>query len=491
MKRHVVAIIAILLSACVSGFAAESATPAGLKAVTSEPARGPLHVHPTNPHYFTDGTTTASGSLKAVYLTGSHTWNNLVDMGRDDPPEAFDFDSYLGFLEQHGHNFIRLWAWDTTSLDTRHYGSQGKDFVHHVAPHPWMRTGPGQALDGKPKFDLTRFDQEYFDRLRLRVQAAGKRGIYVSVMLFEGWGLMHGNLRKPEPGWAWRGHPFHPENNINGVSAEADGKELTGEAHRLGNPEINAIQAAYVCHVVDTVNDLDNVLYEVINEGGQKDWDWWVIKTVRDYEQTKPKQHPIGLTGHGAEGVKDMLASPADWISPGRNDGYGADPPAWTGQKVSLLDTDHIWGMGGNAAWVWKAFTRGHNPIFMDQYQGVVFDAPNRHAQWEEVRRAMGQTRRIAGSVNLAGMTPHDELASSKYCLANPGQEYLVYLPDGGEVTVDLTSGKQPFMVEWINPRSDVVTNGGIIESGEKRSFKPPFEGDAVLYLNVRTHNTK
>ena len=55
-------------------------------------------------------------------------------------------------------------------------------------------------------------------------------------MLFEGWGLMHGNLRKPDPGWAWRAHPFHPDNNINGISSEADGEALTGEPHRLGDP---------------------------------------------------------------------------------------------------------------------------------------------------------------------------------------------------------------------------------------------------------------
>jgi hypothetical protein len=484
MKSHVAVIITILLSACVSDFAGESA-------ITAEPARGPLRVHPTNPHYFTDGTTDASGSLKVVYLTGSHTWNNLVDMGRDDPPEPFDINSYLDFLKQHDHNFIRLWAWDTTSLDTRHYGSQGKDFVHHVTPHPWMRTGPGQALDGKPKFDLKRFNQDYFERLRTRVQTAGKHGIYVSVMLFEGYELTHGNLRKPDPGWAWRGHPFNLENNINGISATVENKDLIGNVCHLGNPEINAIQTAYIGKVVDTVNDLDNVLYEVINEGGQKDWDWWVIKTIRDHEQTKPKQHPVGLTGHGAERIDDMLASSADWISPGGNDGYGEDPPAWTRQKVSLLDSDHIWGMGGNVAWVWKAFTRGHNPIFMDQYQGVVFDDPSRHELWEEVRRAMGQTYRMTKFMNLAAMSPHDELASTKYCLANPGQEYLVYLPDRGEVTVDLTVAIRPLSVEWFNPHSDEVISGGIIEGGGKRTFSPPFEGDAVLYLNPRAHNKK
>ena len=237
--------------------------------------------------------------------------------------------------------------------DTRANGPLGKDFVHHVAPLPWARTGPGEALDGKPKFDLKAFDAAYFERLRARTDAAGRRGIYVSVMLFEGWGLMHANRGRAAPeGWAWRGHPFHPDNNVNGIDAGAAAKGLGGTVHRLADPATNALQAAYIRKVVDTVNDLDNVLYEVINEGGQKEWDWWVVQTIRDHERTKPKQHPVGITGHGAERLASMLASPADWISPGRADGFGDDPPAWEGKKVSLLDTDHIWGVGGSPAWV-------------------------------------------------------------------------------------------------------------------------------------------
>jgi hypothetical protein len=77
-------------------------------------------------------------------------------------------------------------------------------------------------------------------------------------------------------------------------------------------------------------------LYEVINEGGEKEWDGWVVDTVRQYERTHPHQHPIGITGHGAEWLESMLASPADWISPGSQDGYKDDPPAWDGKKVSL-----------------------------------------------------------------------------------------------------------------------------------------------------------
>src|SRR5690606_35730704 len=141
-----------------------------------------------NPRYFTDGTELPDGSLRAVFLTRSHTWNNLVDIGRSDPPQAFDFEASLDFLQRYGHNFIRLWASDPTVYDTRANGALGKDYAHFAAPHPWLRVGPDMALDGKPKFDLTKLNPEYFERFRKRVEAARDRGIYVSIMLFEGWG---------------------------------------------------------------------------------------------------------------------------------------------------------------------------------------------------------------------------------------------------------------------------------------------------------------
>jgi hypothetical protein len=478
--------VAILLAVGAVLGAAEPPVGLGEVPASVQPARGPLRVHPVNSRYFTDGTRNTDGSPTVVYLTGSHTWNNLVDIGKDDPPEAFDFTAYLGFLERHGHNFIRLWTWESTTLDTRSNRAYGRDFVEHAAPQPWMRTGPGLALDGKPKFDLTKFNPVYFERLRERVRAAGRRGIYVSVMLFEGWGLMHANRRPPEPGWAWRSHPFHPTNQVNGIQADRDGDGITGEVHRLGDEALNQIQKAYIHRVIDTVNDLDNVLYEVINEGGEKAWDWWVVETVRAYEKTLPHQHLIGITGHGAERLDSMLASPADWISPGRNDGYGENPPAWKGAKVSLHDTDHIWGIGGNTAWVWKSFLRGHQPIFMDSYdQKVLGKGPV--DRWHDVRMALGQTRRWADRVELAAMTPHDDLASTKYCLAQPGVEYLVFVPGGTNLTMDLTAATGDFTVQWVDPVDGRLTPGEAVSGGAARTLTPPAaqpaNRGAVLHL--------
>jgi hypothetical protein len=52
----------------------------------------------------------ADGSLNAAYLTGLHTWYNLVDMDKADPPALPDFPAFLDFLRRYDHNFIRPWT---------------------------------------------------------------------------------------------------------------------------------------------------------------------------------------------------------------------------------------------------------------------------------------------------------------------------------------------------------------------------------------------
>ena len=440
-------------------------------------AAGPLRVHPDNPRYFSDG------SGRAIYLTGSHVWNNLVDMGPSDPPPIFDFDAYLEFLKKYGHNFIRLWTWEHATWDTSANGRWGKETPHTVAPHPWARTGPGKALDGKPKFNLTKFDPEYFRRLRSRVIAASERDIYVSVMLFEGWGVQFA-------AGAWAGHPLNAANNTGGFGGDTnqDGNGL--EIHTLVNPEITRIQELYVKRVVDTVNDLDNVLYEISNENHPPStgWQYHMIRFIKDYERAKPKQHPVGMTFQYRGGSnKTLLDSPADWISPNLEGGYRDDPPPADGSKIIITDTDHLWGIGGNQAWVWKSFTRGLNPIFMDPYDGVVL-AKRFDPKWEPIRRAMGDTLRLANRMNLAAMIPRNDLTSTEYCLADPGNEYLVYAPDGGQMVVDLSAAKGTLRVKWIDPTSGKVIEGGKTTGGAPRQFTAPFEGHAVLHI-VSTTN--
>jgi hypothetical protein len=444
---------------------------------------GPLRVHPTNPRYFGDG------SGKVIFLTGSHTWANLQDItyaGAASPPR-FDFQTYLAFLKQHKHNFFRLWAWESP------FNLNPKQSTTSYDPMPYERPGPGRAADGKAKFDLTRFDQTYFDRMHARVKAAQDQGIYVSVMLFQGFSIEgKGNLG----GDPWRGHPFNADNNVNGIDGGGPKR-----AHTLSKPVVTDHQEAYVRKVIDTVNDLDNVLYEITNEdsGGPLNtaWQFHMIRFIKRYESTKPKQHPIGMTVQYPLGNDStLLESPADWISPA-----GKFVPG-DGRKVILNDTDHsyFWiglkhdGINAQRAWAWKNFMLGNQCLFMDPYLDPSHDSGRNQPAggkpdpyWEPLRDAMGQTHTWADRMELAAMAPHGELASTGYCLANPGHEYLIYLPDGGETTIDLTNEPGTYRVDWINPRSAKETAGSAIPGGGKRTLKAPFSGDAALYISTPT----
>jgi hypothetical protein len=427
-----------------------------------EAKRGPLRVFRANPRYFADATG------KPVYLTGSHVWWNLVGATtwnadcRYGPPRPFSYQDYLNRLSTHGHNFIRLWTLEQTSW--RECG----EWIS-VAPHPWERTGPGMGHDDLPKFDLRRLNDAYFRRLRSRVAEAQRRNIYVSVMLFEGFGtawLEH----------AWRFHPLNGANNINGVDADvnSDGKGV--EVHTLANPAVTRLQERYVRRVIDTVNSFDNVLYEIANEPGARSvaWQYHMLRIVRSHQARKGKRHPTGMTLAAPDGWNDQLyRSSADWISPGGRR-FLTDPPAAPQSKVSIVDTDHVCGVCGGWDVVWKNFTRGHNVIFMDPQDS----APERVvARW-----AMSHTRRYAQRMNLARALPHPELASSRFCLADPGREFLVYQPGGGELTVDLSRASGRLTGEWLSPITGRATPTSV-EGGKRLTLSPPFSGAAVLYL--------
>ena len=197
----------------------------------SSRTRGILKVCDQNGRYFCSGG-------EAVYLTGSHTWDNFQDIGGVE----FDYDDYLDWMKSMNQNFIRLWAWETP---------QGTDWANNsnytINPLPYLKSGS--------QYDVSSLNPEYFERLRQRVQAAEERGIYVAIMFFEGFSAEHTPI-------AWNHHPFKSGNNLNGVSV------ARYDVHTNINPAVVEAQRLYVREVIDIVNvhNLNNVLYEIGNE---------------------------------------------------------------------------------------------------------------------------------------------------------------------------------------------------------------------------------
>jgi hypothetical protein len=82
-------------------------------------------------------------------------------------------------------------------------------------------------------------------------------------------------------------------------------------------------------------------------------------------------------------------------------------------------------------------------------------------------------------------MTPRGALASTGICLVRSGVEYVIYAPDGGAFTVDLTAAKgKTLAARWYDPRKGEFHAAGKVAGGDGvQKFTSPLAGDAVLHL--------
>lgn len=484
--------------------------------------RGCLRKCLDNPRYVMDGTG------KAIYLTGSHTWGTFQDrvpyQGEADPDSLFDYPEYLAMMVRHHHNFLRMWCRDCGFFLEK--AEDGSDRVQACnEPCAYVDVNTDGSLGNHPVYDLTRYNQAYFERLRERVIQAGEQGIYVSVMLFDAWNV---DTRIGSP---WGGHPYHKENNINGIDGKREDTEeeraqaqLSGASDQnleagfsqdtehiriqtLELPEVTKLQKAYIRKVLETLNDLDHVMYEICNEGYRKTkyWQYELVRFIHETKRQMPKQHPVWMS-HLVQAQNEALyVSEAEIISVGvenTDEDYCINPPANDGRKIILADTDHLGGIWGTAQWAWKSFLRGLNPIFMDDYGmkgmagsvnqetdspvGVLFGRVQYElpADWREpIRVAMGQTRDYALRMNLNRVFPYEELSSTGYCLADPGEEYLIYQPESGLFKLKLHGAKGPFDVEWFYPQTGERIMGRSFSGSMAIDFTPPKPGEVVLYL--------
>ncbi len=246
---------------------------------------------------------------RAIYLAGNHTWVDGQEIGAT----PFDFAGYLDLLQRENANLIRVWAWQSAVDGGGSYG--------HVAALPYVQTTDG-------KFDLRRLNQAYFDKLRSEVQAAGAKGLYVSIMLFNGWSVRSdGSANDP-----WLTNPFNAANNLNGINGDPGKTGMGLDTQTLRIPSVWAVERRYIAKIVQTTSDLPNVLFEVSNEstGSDADFAWQnaVVGHIKRLEQSNGGlQHPVGMSAFdwfNASGLwssqdyvnAQLFRSHADWIAP-------------------------------------------------------------------------------------------------------------------------------------------------------------------------------
>jgi IPT/TIG domain len=426
-------------------------------------------------------------------LIGAYTTDSQVDGSRESRP--LDWEAFLDFYRRNGFNMIRGWTAES-ALDL-HLHNPGRYSPQRYSFSDVCCSGYDRT---ERKWDLNRLNQGYFDRLRKRAIAAGMHGIYISAMMFQGWDVTTHHCHVAN---SWTSNPFNAANNVNGIDGDPRGTGQGAATERYQQHEppalraVLAYQEAWVSKVVYTLNDLDNVVWEIANESpaqpGADAWQQMLVRYIRRVESQPPEHHHLiwrtaeiagcGQNLHGKDGTDATLfASSAELVSPTYN-GSGSDyngsyegPKPSDESKVVILDDDHV--DLHDPVRIWKAFTRGYNLLYAND------DLPDCHGNCVAVVNALAEVARFASRLDLATTVPHPELSSTGFALADPGKEYLVYDPLGKAFSVDFSGTKGTFLGEWFaTSTGKSILAERTWEGGTTHLFTPPLKGPSVLYV--------
>jgi len=165
-------------------------------------------------------------------------------------------------------------------------------------PHryPWTRTGGGSTTFGGPRFDLDSFDQEYFDRLKSIITLFNKRGLVPVVGIFSEHALDHP--------LHWRGHPFHPENNVNHLGLPT--RDAIPEF--FDDPLSLNYQRAYVLKLLETLREDHFILspFGEVNAAPSAYIDRW-LRFFEKWEHETGRELLLCISGKSE--VLDIFAS--------------------------------------------------------------------------------------------------------------------------------------------------------------------------------------
>jgi len=201
-------------------------------------ADGPIRLHPENPHYFL-----YQGKPLALITSAEH-YGALINLD-------FDYQTYLETLSREGMNYTRIFTGTYFEIYGESFGIQ----KNTLAPRegrvitPWVSLEAGEM--GKPMYDLSLWNEEYFKRLHAFMSLAEELGVVVEVTLFS-------SIYRDAH---WDICPQNPANNVN-ISEPLS----RFHAQTLDNGELLSFQISYVKKMVKELNRYDNFFFEIQNE---------------------------------------------------------------------------------------------------------------------------------------------------------------------------------------------------------------------------------
>ncbi len=438
----------------------------------------PIQLHPENPHYF------LFRDEPTILITSGEHYGAVLNL-------AFDYIPYLDELQANRLNMTRTFS-------GVYCEPQGAFNIEHntLAPapnhyiSPWARSHvPGYANGGN-KFNLNRWDEKYFVRLKNFIHEASQRGIVVEYVFFC---PMYREAM-------WELSPMNAANNINGLS-QVDRNQV----YTMKDRALLHIQDKFVDKVIRELQDFDNIIFEVCNEpyfgNVTKDWHDRMIRKIVESQNKYGSSH---LIAHNIANGSKVIESPNKHVSV-FNFHY-AYPPKAVEQNYHLnkvIGYDET-GFAGDS----DAKYRGDGWAFIiaggGLYDNLDYSFTTEHEEGTAkqnapgggsptLRKQLNILRTFMERFDFIQMEPRHELLQSiegdektrGWVLAQEGKAYAVYLRFGHKSTITMDILEGTYRAEWHNTQNGIIDKERKIKhsGGDLRLVSPEFDHDIALRI--------
>ena len=452
-------------------------------------AEPPLALHPDNGHCF------LFRDKPTVLITSGEHYGAVLNLD-------FDYITYLDTLAADGLN-------NTRTFSGAYVEPQGAFNIarNTLAPSkgryicPWARSEEPGYAGGGSKFDLGRFDEAYFRRLRDFLAHAAKRGVVVEMNLFC---PMYDEKQ-------WNLSPMNPRNNTQGTGPQDRTHVYTLDKHA----GLLDVQQRMVRKIVGELKEFDNLYYEICNEpyfgGVTLEWQHRIADMLTEAEADLPHKHLISQNiANGSAKIENPhphvsifnfhYAVPPDAVAEnyGLNKVIGDNETGFRGTSDAVYRMegwDFILAGGGLFNHLDYSFVAGH--------EDGTFQYPSSQPGGGSpaLRRQLKILSDFIHRFEFVKMKPDNSVIKrgvpegvSARALVEPGRAYAIYIrPAPGtknfghvkELVVELPRGR--YRAEWLNVLDGSISRRAEFEhSGGDKSFAAPeYQQDIALRIVI------
>ena len=451
------------------------------------PATAPIALHPENPHYF------LWRGRPAILISSAEHYGAVMNLD-------FDYRRYLDTLAADGMNYTRVFS-------GAYVEPQGafKIARNTLAPAsgrfiaPWARSDQPGYANGDNRFDLSRWDDDYFRRLKDFIAYAATKNIVVELTLFC---PMYEEMQ-------WRLSPMNASNNVNGPGAVARTDVYTLDRHG----GLLTVQETLTRKLVTELNAFDNLFFEICNEpyfgGVTMTWQHRIADVIVETERTLPLKHLIAqnvanksatiVNPHPAVSIFNFhYATPPDTvaINYALNKVIGDDETGFRGVADAPYRTEaweFVMAGGGLYNNLDYSFAAGHEDGSFD------FPASQPGGGGRPLRRQIKILSEFINSLDFIRMSPDNSVITggipqggAAWALVERGRAMAIYvrnpLKPGGEssapvaLAIELSDGV--WQAEWVDTKSGAVVRTTRTDGGGARTLEAPtYETDIALRL--------